>query len=532
MDHDRAFREAIQDHPDDDFHRLAWADWLEENGQETRAAFVRAALRATALPHDDPARDAAEDEADDLLAAHETEWAGRAGELALEWRWHRGGIDHVTVWADTLLDHGDELFRDEPIRSLRLLADSDDLVRLADCPYLGRVSRLVLGTGWYDSPFLGPYHRDRALLGLLSSRHLDRLTELDLRGQGVEGPVVRALSSTGLLDRLVKLDLSNNRGLGDRAVRHLVEAGADRLEELALLQTNLTTAGLRSLLAAQRFPVLRTLEVNLGLLVPRDADPGTLERDLVQAPLAAQLTSWTFEGVSLAAAELERLLNWPPAAQLRSLTLKGCWLGEAEAQVLALANLAQLRRLHLPDNQLRDRGGRALAGSPSLGRLTALELGNNGIAGPGLRALLASSPLAGLTRLDLSGNHAGLPAVEALTRTPVPRRLTWLHLGGGNLDAEAAVLLADSPALSRLRVLWLNGNRLGDDGVRALASSPHLPRLVQLHLDSNGIDSPGALALLETPYLQRVRHLSMRNAFITSSEREQLRARYGAGTQF
>jgi hypothetical protein len=86
--------------------------------------------------------------------------------------------------------------------------------------------------------------------------------------------------------------------------------------------------------------------------------------------------------------------------------------------------------------------------------------------------------------------------------------------------------------LARLRELWLNGNRLGDEGTEALAASPHLPRLCRLHLDSNEIDSPGAQALLDSPHLRRVQQLSMRNAFITSNERERLRARFGAATAF
>src|SRR5262245_8369294 len=125
MDHDRAFAEAIREHPDDDLHRLAWADWLEERGDEARAAFVRVQLRLAQLEDDDPARGPLEDEADDLLAEHEAGWAGRVGELALEWGWRRGCVERVTVWADTLLAQGEELFAAMPIRDVRLLADPD-----------------------------------------------------------------------------------------------------------------------------------------------------------------------------------------------------------------------------------------------------------------------------------------------------------------------------------------------------------------------------------------------------------------------
>jgi uncharacterized protein (TIGR02996 family) len=533
MDHDRAFQEAIREQPDDDLARLAWADWLEEQGQGARAAFVRAHLALARLPEDDPARTALEDEADDLLAEHEAEWAGRVGLVALEWRWRRGCIEQVTVWADTLLEEGEALFDAAPIRGVRLLAETDDLARLAGCPFLGRLERLELGTGRFDSPYLGPYHRDQALQGLLVSRHLGRLAELDLRAQGVEGPLVKTLADTGLLGRLRCLDLSGNRALGERAVRHLAEAGAERLVRLGLEDTNVGGAGLRFLLeSARKLPALRALEANLGLLFRGGAEPAQLESELLQTPLAGQLTSLTIQGVALAGAKLETILRSPLAPRLEALTLRTCTLGEPEAQALAAsANLAGLRRLHLHGNELRDKGARALAGSPHLAGLTSLDVGNNGIGGPGLKALLSAPGLPGLTRLDLSGNFVGASGAELLARAEVPRRLTWLHLGRANLGPEAAAVLAGSPALSRLRVLWLDGNRLGE-GIRFVADSPHLARLAQLHLDSNDIDPAGAQALLESPYLQRVRQLSMRNAYITSMEREQLRARFGAGTQF
>ena len=86
MEHERAFLEAIAEHPDD-LHRLAWADWLDDHGQTDRANFIRAQLRIASLPEEDVARDAAEDEADDLLAEHESEWLG--GVAAVAARLHR-----------------------------------------------------------------------------------------------------------------------------------------------------------------------------------------------------------------------------------------------------------------------------------------------------------------------------------------------------------------------------------------------------------------------------------------------------------
>ena len=227
-------------------------------------------MRAASLPEEDPARDEAEDEADDLLAEHEEEWAGRAADLLLERQWRRGCIEHGTAWADTLLSEGKELFSLAPIRSLRLLAEADDLPRLAGCPFLQRVEALDVSAGQGPtSIYRGTYHRDLALANLLASPHLSRLTHLEARSQGIEGPLLRTLIDRGVMARLVRLDLHGNRSLGDTAVRTLAGAGARQLEMLDVFGTNVTAAGLQTLLRSEMLPRLHDLEFGLGLLRAR-----------------------------------------------------------------------------------------------------------------------------------------------------------------------------------------------------------------------------------------------------------------------
>ncbi len=529
MDHDRAFIEAIQEHPDDDVHRLVWADWLDDHGQADRATFVRHQVRLERLDEADPARDALEDEADDLLAAHEDEWAGRAGLLALDWRWRGGVIERVTVGADTFLEEGEALFRAMPIREVRLLVQPADLPKLADCPWLRHVERLELGQPREDTPFGSAYLRDAPLLALLASPYLTRLSELELTNQGVEGPAIQALIEGGFLRRLRALELTGNKAIGDRMAR-LLAGASGRLERLSLANTNITPHGLRALLTATGYPELRTLDVNFGMLFRQGISPAALERELLQTPLMGQLTSLCLYGVGLEGDSLAALLRSPVAPRLETLRLTNCALGEAEAQVLADAeSLAGLRHLQLSGNLLRDKGCRALA-SGAWGSLTQLDLSNTQLASPGLRALLASPALTGLTRLDLSSNYIGAAGATALAGAE-PRRLTWLHLGLTNLRAEGARALAESNSLARLRVLWLNSNNLDDEGVAALAGSPNLPHLRELHLDGN-VESAGAQALIEAPQLARVRQLSLRSSYITHHERERLSARYGPATQF
>src|SRR5437868_5364079 len=57
MNHEDAFWKAVLADPDDDLPRLAFADWLEESGDEderARAEFIRVQLELAKIPAADP----------------------------------------------------------------------------------------------------------------------------------------------------------------------------------------------------------------------------------------------------------------------------------------------------------------------------------------------------------------------------------------------------------------------------------------------------------------------------------------------
>jgi uncharacterized protein (TIGR02996 family) len=529
MEQDRAFIEAIRDDPGDDLHRLAWADWLDDRGDTRRADFIRAQVRLAALDPDDPARDDLEDEADDLLAGHDHEWAGRVGELAEEWSWRRGCVERVTLWADALLTHGEELFALAPIREVRLLMETGDAVRLAACPLLRYVETLDLGRDSPESFLISAYQRDRPLQHLFASPHLSRLQCVRLRGQGVEGPLIETLIDTGLLARLHELDVANNHALGDRAARLLVSGRSNTLRRLDVQGTNLSVFGVRQLLRSRSWPALTRLDLNAALLFSGGLTAGTFQNEWAETALGPQLTNLCFSAFAMEDESLDVILGWNELTRLEELTLWGCRLTASSAERLAgCANLSGVRSLHLGNNQIRDAGARALAGSPHLARLSSLRLTGNGIGGPGIRAVAA---LVNLRELDLSGNYVGSAGAEALAEGKL-RRLRRLDLSDGNLDAEAARRLAGAKALRRLRVLRLGNNPLGDSGVAALAGSPHLGRLRELSLDSCGLDEAGVRALTQSPHLDRVARLGLRNTFVSGRDREQLQVRFGPGAEF
>src|SRR4051794_5202661 len=77
MNDPKAFHAAMRAEPNLDLHRLAFADWLEENGDADRGEFIRSQVRLAQLPEYAPERFDLEERSQDLLAEHRAEWLPR-----------------------------------------------------------------------------------------------------------------------------------------------------------------------------------------------------------------------------------------------------------------------------------------------------------------------------------------------------------------------------------------------------------------------------------------------------------------------
>src|SRR5262245_15983724 len=106
------FLQRIRAFPDDDVHRLIFADWLEEQGGRAtdRAAFIRVQVALAGLPADNPRRSALLVAERDLLDAYREEWEAPFRGLASAPVFRRGFVDEVKVTARQYLRHAHELF--------------------------------------------------------------------------------------------------------------------------------------------------------------------------------------------------------------------------------------------------------------------------------------------------------------------------------------------------------------------------------------------------------------------------------------
>ena len=543
MDHERAFLQAIREQPDDDAHRLIYADWLEEQGgaeRTARAAFIRAQCRLAALSEEDPLRDRLEDEAVDLLAEHEREWTQPLHGIAADWLFSRGFIERITIGAPKFLTHAERLFDLTPLRSLHFLIHPRDVPRLAACAYLQGIETL---------DFRGCHLNDRALQQLLTSPYLKRLRALDLTGNGINTPGVQALVQSPVMEGLRWLDLSRNLGIGDKSVRLLASAHrAKHLHALALGQSRMTADGLSDLLHSTSLTHLSELSLaDVHVHLPFSStganhlgEPQMLRRlrrldisetslwSLMRFSLPSDLRALHMRSMigELSAADL--LAGSPNLTMLTLLDLQGNRLGSDGARVIADAPVfGSLTHLDLRANNIRDRGAKALAESPHLKRLRVLDAAENGMGGPGLSALATSGNLDGLHALRLGGNFIGVYSVRALAESPHLIGLTSLDLSDACLEEDAARVLASSPNFGRLHRLVLNKNLLGDAGARALAQSPHLQRLTELDLRDNRIGKAGAEALAASKCWRRLRKLDLRANVFTDTQEALLRERFG-----
>lgn len=161
MNHEDAFLRAICEEPWEDSHRLVFADWLSDHGEEDRASFIRAQCRLAApweqcagggecwqchcqrngWQHTNgtcrcaPAWKALRRRGRELLNEHRKDWMPSAFFEAVVFgtpspeeaanylngaRWCRGFLEVVSLPLADFMTHADALFRAAPLTGVRL----------------------------------------------------------------------------------------------------------------------------------------------------------------------------------------------------------------------------------------------------------------------------------------------------------------------------------------------------------------------------------------------------------------------------
>jgi uncharacterized protein (TIGR02996 family) len=396
---------AIRAAPRDDAVRLAFADWLEAQGDADRGDLIRVQI-ALARPRrlDGGERRRLRQRESELRKTTLQRWRARLPQLpGVIWCdiWERGLVSQVSLASVAVLrDHAEAIFQATVIRGMSLAGvGAAQAAELLDRPEIAQLCGLHLNLGgsgygqgdevarvaaqsphlahlrWFGisgsavvrgslsdegagllaaSPYLGNLRHlflgdnsigDAGLAALAASPHLGRLLSLDLlqNAVGDDGLVQLARSST--LASLCDIQLYGNRRHTDRAVRALVRGTlAGQFRSLGLGGGHVTEAGARAVARSAALSRLRCLDLNSNEI----GDAGLIE-----------------------------IANSPYLPRLRELYLRNTGLTDASVAVLARSRLVQrLRYLNLEYNPIRDVGTWELVRSPGLEGLDRLLLGD------------------------------------------------------------------------------------------------------------------------------------------------------------
>jgi uncharacterized protein (TIGR02996 family) len=319
--------------PDADGPRLVYADWLDDQGQHSRAEFIRVQCALAALPADDPQAAGLRARADVLLEERRLIWGEPLAGLANRWDWIRGFPDVVRLDAKAFLARGEELFATVPVRHVELLDVAAHLSRLAQCRLLEQLASVTI---------TGSPGGDAIAKAFGSSPHVGRLKGLHLPRNGLTDAAASAIAA-GPFGKLTTLDLSENEI--SPAGAHTLAAAANLagLTTLRLRANPLGFPGAAAILNSTRLVNLTELDLAQSRSTPASLDEAP--------PLAGQWIGLSLAGNELGDLGVRHLCRWPLAG-LRELDLSRAGIGDDGAVALAEAPyLTGLQRLAVPHFQ-------------------------------------------------------------------------------------------------------------------------------------------------------------------------------------
>jgi uncharacterized protein (TIGR02996 family) len=265
-----ALLRAVCENPDDDTPRLVFADWLQENGEEARAEFIRVQV-ALAGGTQDPKLEVREQE---LLDAHREKWEPPFRDILVEEgsrsivfgvHFRRGfpwalSVNDEESW---FVDYAAFVLKLVPIERINFFHKSQH-ADLARCPELLRVRELLIDRAGFET---------EEIASLLHSKYLTNIVRLDLIADDDNGHLaldgLDLLCRTKVLPSLRHLDLSYNwegwTYSDERSnwVRHLTsEKLIGQLETLRLASTDCTDECAQTLAQCKRASSLRHLDLS------------------------------------------------------------------------------------------------------------------------------------------------------------------------------------------------------------------------------------------------------------------------------
>jgi uncharacterized protein (TIGR02996 family) len=455
---------AVVANADEDTPRLAYADWLDENGDSRRAAFIRAQIRLASGSSDDP------------------------------------------DWAD-------------------LLEQEAELIRLIGPPLPAPLHFSTIYTVPYRAEIEQQVYRGFPFLVYVSGRGVDQAAQLlnDL-ATVFATTTIRGVSFSGVPVALINqfLDLPNVgqlRGLSlhqpigwvDRNVtlsvwKKFIDSPAGQHLEIFAVHETLSTEILNTIISSESCGGVRRFHVPHFQAKPDDirklfAANWAKRLRYVDAMLSHEPT--IDEAVISGLAELPELH-----------TLKVANQAAVQLARLKTARFPKLGALALFGPTVMSGGGvftikhfRELLGASWFDQVRVLDL--RGFGEQAVTAL-AKHPVAKKLRgLCLDRSRLGKQGLRALARPGAFPELVSLDLRDGFLARKTeneAEMMNFISTLTLPKLKWLNLSRwpLYDEGAKVLANNSGLPSLAHLNVDSCILYEPGKKALEDSPHFRAI----------------------------
>ncbi|MBY0456851.1 MAG: TIGR02996 domain-containing protein [Gemmataceae bacterium] len=459
------FISAIRANPDDDTARLAFADFLAENGEDERGEFVRTQIARARLAPDDPQHSALHARELRLLAKHGVTWT--AGPPLLRRARFRGGFAEVLNGpTELVIEQLPESVTVAPIRELQVsgMGAADGLgARLAERPELENIDSIAV-----DDMGAETYAPAEQIEALFASKHLKRLRRLKLFCGACTAEVLDTILSLPAMRSLETIHI--NGGLDtDDAIGVLVKHPDIVVREFRAHKGPHGTwaMGLGGLRALVESGLWRDLEVlNVGVR----PDPEIMYRIGEFLPESRLHTLWLHNGSPEPSEDgffmysagqeyygVEQLARAGSWGNLRDLRFEYIPLNQGHLTILlATEHIRQLTRLSIFGGMLGPEQGAEILRCQRLSGLRTLELSCNFMLGPKL------------------GDH--LAEATHLTNL-VDLRLNWVQ--GTDSVAEA---VASCAPLANVRNLELANNFITAAGMAKLGAAPHLGNVNRLRV--------------------------------------------------
>lgn len=463
---------AIRAHPEEDTPRLMFADWLEEQGDEVRAEFLRLQCELARLEGD-----------------------GSGSQALYEFLCER---DYVTRPAAdwTQIDDGIHT-------RLALATRAGDLEKLhgeAWRPKLPRRSKVQFGSFRRGFAHCITLPRGKQL-EKVAPLIRDRLPAITLVAHNFDAEFVAQLREAQLTERIAGLFLTGESAEGLEVLGEFPDAL--NLRSLELRGWGTPTA-LMALMTSPHYAGLRTLnlrEVNVT---------SDTARWLFRAAHLRNLTRLHVRGDGAWSLDTVRMFAEVGFGALTSLRFVHAGLGDDVARVLArCAALKNVTDLDLGHNTLTGRGVTDLLCSKVLAKVAFLGIEYNAANGLDAKKLAAARPAA-LRMLHAHGCQFRTADVRALARSPRMRTLWYLDLDSNALGTPAVRELVRGFRDFCPPILWMTYNRLDDRAAELLANWPAAKALRVLHLKHNSaMTAAGSRALLESEHLKNLDSLGV-----------------------